>query len=735
MIDITELKEVERKYRTLSEGLEQKIAERTKKLEESERKSKELLEALPIGIILSSPEGKSLECNSQAYKILGYKSKNQFLKVHVLDHYHDPNDRKRFIRLHDRGIVKDFEVQLKREDGSVFWASINSKTQDLENSIIYVNSFRDITARKVVEQELKESEEKWRALSENSPAHVLLLDREHKIIFINRTVPDLSKEEVIGNSIYDYTPQEFHKVSRDIYNSVWETGEPSSFHPYYKTKEGETRYFDMWIGPVFQSGKVVALVSHSLDITERKNKEEEIRLRSEIMTNMSEGVYLIRLEDLIIVYANPRFEEMFGYDSGEMIGKYVAIVNAPTNKTPEETLYEIVGILKKIGEWHGEILNIKKDGTPFWCYTNVSLFDHPEYGKVIVSVHTDITERKKREEEIFDLAQFPSENPYPVLRVNRNRVMYINEVGRRLLKIIDYNNIPNIFQEGVRKTFESNQFTELEIELNGKIYSFILNPVEEKDYINIYGMDITERKHVEDKLKELNRLKSEFFRRASHELKTPLISIKGFSDLILSLHADQLDTIIVSRLEEINDGCERLQNLINNLLKSSRLESTGLKPKLKMEDLSFLIKFCVHELESLVVSRNQSIRLDIPHELFVKIEKEEIHDVLSNLLTNAIKYTPPKGKIEIKTELKDDSVVVSVKDNGIGFTEEQKTKIFHQFGKIERYGQGLDLGIDGTGLGLYISKRIVELHGGKIWMDSEGKNKGASFYFSLPTAK
>ncbi len=105
------------------------------------------------------------------------------------------------------------------------------------------------------------------------------------------------------------------------------------------------------------------------------------------------------------------------------------------------------------------------------------------------------------------------------------------------------------------------------------------------------------------------------------------------------------------------------------------------------------------------------------------------------MLTNAIKYTPPKGKIEIKTELKDDSVVVSVKDNGIGFTEEQKTKIFHQFGKIERYGQGLDLGIDGTGLGLYISKRIVELHGGKIWMDSEGKNKGASFYFSLPTAK
>ena len=105
------------------------------------------------------------------------------------------------------------------------------------------------------------------------------------------------------------------------------------------------------------------------------------------------------------------------------------------------------------------------------------------------------------------------------------------------------------------------------------------------------------------------------------------------------------------------------------------------------------------------------------------------------LITNAIKYTPPNGKIEIKTELKEDSVVVSVKDNGIGFTEKQKKMIFQQFGKIERYGKGLDLGIDGTGLGLYISKRIVEAHEGKIWMESEGKNKGSTFYFTLPTAK
>ncbi len=498
------------------------------------------------------------------------------------------------------------------------------------------------------------------------------------------------------------------------------------------------RILDLLItGDVIRNEKneIVKIGGTVQDITERKKKEDELRLHSEIMNNISEGVYLIRLENLIIVYANPRFEEMFGYEPNEMIGKYVVIVNAPTDKTPEEIKDEIMGILKETGEWHGEVQNIKKDGTPFWCYANVSLFDHPEFGRVIVSVHTDITERKKKEMEIINLAQFPSENPYPVLRVNINRVMYINKAGQKLLNVVDSDQIPENFQESVKKTFESNQISESEATFDRRIYSFTIRPVKDQDYVNIYGMDITERKHVEENLKEVNKLKSEFLRRASHELKTPLISIKGFSDLILSLYSEQLDTGIVSKLEEINNGCERLQNLINNLLKTSRLESAELKPKLQKEDLSFLIKFCVHELESLAETRKQSIKLDIDNELYANIEKEEIHDVLSNLLTNAIKYTPPNGKIEIKTELKKDLVVVSVKDNGIGFTKDQKTKIFQQFGKIERYGQGLDLGIDGTGLGLYISKRIVKSHGGKIWMESEGKSRGSTFYFTLPTVK
>ena len=135
------------------------------------------------------------------------------------------------------------------------------------------------------------------------------------------------------------------------------------------------------------------------DITESKQAEEQQRLLSTITENMSEGVYLVRMSDGIIVYTNPRFEKLFGYDLDEMVGKHVSIVNAPTEKDPEETAKEIMAFIDQHGHWQGEIENIKKDGMPFWCYASVSAFDHPQHGRVIATLHTDITERKQAEEE------------------------------------------------------------------------------------------------------------------------------------------------------------------------------------------------------------------------------------------------------------------------------------------------------------------------------------------------
>ncbi|MFX0081983.1 MAG: ATP-binding protein [Candidatus Hodarchaeota archaeon] len=234
------------------------------------------------------------------------------------------------------------------------------------------------------------------------------------------------------------------------------------------------------------------------------------------------------------------------------------------------------------------------------------------------------------------------------------------------------------------------------------------------------------------KLKEINNLKSELLYRISHELKTPLIPVKGYADLLLRTYKENLDENILDYLKAIMNGSERLENLINELLESSSLEKNKIKLNLKEGDLTSLIEHTLEELNEVIKMRNHSVILNLNDKLLTKFDESKIHKVISSLLLNAVNYTPKKGQIKIYSDIKDNDIVISIEDDGIGLTKEEKQKLFTQFGKIERYGKGWDIGTDGVGLGLYNSKKILELHGGKIWVESEGKNKGSTFSFSIP---
>jgi PAS domain S-box-containing protein len=154
---------------------------------------------------------------------------------------------------------------------------------------------------------------------------------------------------------------------------------------------------------VIKLGNRNCIISSIEDITKRKEAEDELRIQSEIMSHMAEAVYLVRMKDGIIVYTNSKFEELFGYGPGDMTGKHASIVNAPTEKSPEQTAIEIMSQLDKKGFWTGEVLNIKKDRTVFWSHANVAIFNHSKYGKVLVSVQEDITDRKNAEFQIKKL--------------------------------------------------------------------------------------------------------------------------------------------------------------------------------------------------------------------------------------------------------------------------------------------------------------------------------------------
>lgn len=140
----------------------------------------------------------------------------------------------------------------------------------------------------------------------------------------------------------------------------------------------------------------------------------------------------------------------------------------------------------------------------------------------------------------------------------------------------------------------------------------------------------------------------------------------------------------------------------------------------------------MNDVQSLIKMRNLTIVYDITDFITTKFNKEQIGEVISNLLNNAINYSPPDGIIVINSEIKDNTIIISIKDGGIGFSENEKIKLFQKFGKIHRESQEFDVLLGGSGLGLYISKKIIELHGGEIWVESEGRNKGSTFYFILP---
>ncbi|MFX1391621.1 MAG: PAS domain S-box protein, partial [Promethearchaeota archaeon] len=500
----------------------------------------------------------------------------------------------------------------------------------------------------------------------------------------------------------------------------------------------------------------------AIDVTEKfkleqKLKEEERKFL--LISDNTNDLIAILDKNFKHIYINKKaYYNFLGYKEDEVLGKLVRDFIHPED-TRRITNATTVGLFK--GEMLEEYRIKHKKGYYIWVESKGSFIKEKQNIVGAIFISRDITDKKESEQRLKE-----SENKYRTLFESSTDGIYSTdvegkfvEINEAFLNMLGYSR-EELISMSIRK-ITPEKWYDIDDEITFTQLSDGENKVYEKEFIRKDGSiipvgvrlwilhdeqgdpyriwtivrDITELKKFEDELIEINRLKSEFLRRASHELKTPLVSIKGFTELILSSYFEELDPKIISNLEEINSGCERLQNIINSLLDASKLETVKFEPKFEKEDLAFLINYCLEELHPLIAQREHSINYEVPDDLITRFEKEEIHDVISNLLTNAIKYTPPKGWIDIKTEIQDGFIIFSIKDNGIGFTEEEKSKIFQQFGKVERYGQGLDLGIDGSGLGLYISKKIIEAHGGQIWMESGGRNKGSTFFFSLPLIK
>jgi two-component system CheB/CheR fusion protein len=363
------------------------------------------------------------------------------------------------------------------------------------------------------------------------------------------------------------------------------------------------------------------------DITERKHAEAELRLLGEIAANVGEGVYLVSVKDLTIQYANPTMERMFGYEPGELTGRHVSTINAVDGGDPARLASRIEAALREHGRYRGDVLTVKKDGTPFWSRATISMMHHPHYGDVYVSLQADISERK----------------------------------------------------------------------------------------------------HAEEALRQADRRKSEFLGVLSHELRNPLAPIRTSAYLLGRSGAlNERDRRAIATIDR---QVSHLARLIDDLLDVTRIERGKINLQRSTFDLVEVVRRVVEDHRSAFESREVEVVLaDEP--LWIDGDATRIAQVVTNLASNAAKFTPAGGRISLSLRRADSRLaVLEVADTGVGIDADTLAHLFEPFAQADR---SLDRSRGGLGLGLALVKGLVELHGGEVAAQSRGPGAGARFTVRLP---
>ncbi|MCK4339033.1 MAG: response regulator [Candidatus Cloacimonetes bacterium] len=254
--------------------------------------------------------------------------------------------------------------------------------------------------------------------------------------------------------------------------------------------------------------------------------------------------------------------------------------------------------------------------------------------------------------------------------------------------------------------------------------------------------EITERKRTEIALAEAkvaaesaNKAKSDFLASMSHELRTPLNAIIGFSEVLGDQIIGEINEKQKKFINNVLTSARHLLSLINDILDLSKVEAGKLELYLSNISIKNLLENSLIMIKEKALKHSITLDIDIPieiSELEITADERKIKQIMFNLLSNAVKFTPDGGAINVNVNCKESEIIISVADTGIGIKPEDQKSIFREF---EQLDSSYSKTHEGTGLGLTLTKRLVELHGGHIWVESEGKGKGSKFTFAIPINK
>jgi PAS domain S-box-containing protein len=541
-----------------------------------------------------------------------------------------------------------------------------------------------------------------------------------------------------------------------------------------------------------KNGKPLYLYGSHLDITERKKAEEKIKMLAQAIQNTLECI-VITNENFVINYVNEAFLKTYGYQTEEIINQPIQVIHSAKNNP--EVQKEILAQLEKKQSWHGEIINTAKGGRDFPVAISISpILDDGGKATSFVAIKRDITEQKKAEEKIKLLAQAieSSQDSICITDID-NKLKFVNKALVKLYgysqeELIDQSvemlrpkNLKELTNDITQGTIQKGAWqnevinikkdgTEFPIYLstspvydeNGNLISFIgiARDItkQKKQEIEILNLNASLEQKVKDRTKQLASLnnnladeieshklaeielatakaelelsiasKNEFFSRVSHELRTPLNSILGFGQL---LEMGELDPKHKKGVNQIMTSGKQLLALVNNVLLLSKIESNNIITSQEPVQLKGILLETIEMCQHFTKENNIELALEILEEenLYVLADYQKLTQALLNLLNNAIKFNHQNGLVKIKTEkMPNEKVRISITDTGKGIATNAINKLFKPFQRIETEISDMT----GTGLGLAVTKKLIEAMNGTIGVEST-LGKGSTFWLELP---
>jgi PAS domain S-box-containing protein len=722
-----------------------------------------------------------LEVNQAAVNHYGYTSE-EFLSMTIKD----IRPRKDIDALlknveHSHEIYRHSgEWRHVKKNGEIIHVEITSHAITFNDRKARHVMISDISDFKQSEKALIKSEEKYRKLHQSMVDGFAYIDMKGKIREYNDSFKRLlgyNDEELSLLSLNDFTPEKWHDFEQKIiHEQILVRGYSDIYEKEYKKKDGIL--FPVEIHAFLlknDAGENEGMWAIVRDITERKQAEKELvesrQQLLDIIDFLPDATFVVDNEKKVIAW-NKAMEEMTGVQKRDMIGKGNHEYSIPFYGKKQKQLLDFLDtddqeltnrysdVVRKELSLHAEIfIPLLNNGKGAY----ISVLGAPLFnsdGERMGSIETirDVTDRKKTEEALVKLNKAINNSGEAIFLTDREGIFtFVNPAFHSLYGFppeeIIGKTTPRVFKSGlmdklVYENFWMNLLEGNEVRgewsnrrVNGAIIDIesSATPIMdgEQNIIGFLGIqrDITERKQAEqelivakEKAEESDRLKSAFLANMSHEVRTPLNSIIGFSELLADPHfgQEQKDEFIHLIVTNGNN----LLTIISDIMDISKIESGEITMHKSQVDARKLIITVKERFLFQAVTKKLKLKLslpDTPIETLLFTDADRLHQIFNNLINNALKFTE-KGQIEIGYHCWDNLLEFFVRDTGIGISSEYHNKIFERFRQVEsektrKYG--------GNGLGLAITKNLVELLGGKIWVESE-PGRGSAFYFIIP---